>query len=226
MNANRFYVYLFLREDGTPYYVGKGCGGRQFDKRRTVKLPSDRSRNIRVLDGMTEEDALAWEMLLIARYGRKNIGTGILRNGTDGGEGTSNPSKELRDLRGATWRGKNQSKAHIERRVEARRKNGKSLHSNETRQKMSVAHSGKTLSAKHKANIGKASKRCQSERGAKELGISVEAFDRLTKKQRFSMRTFLKKFPFVSGVEYLAMDRGQRTSLSARFRGVAIVQGT
>jgi hypothetical protein len=85
--ANRFYVYLFLRHDGTPYYVGKGTGRRQWDPLRCTPLPPDPARNVRVLDGMSEEDALAWERLLIARYGRKDTGTGILRNLTDGGDG-------------------------------------------------------------------------------------------------------------------------------------------
>ena len=88
---NRYYVYLFLREDGTPYYVGKGTGGRQWDWRRPdyAPLPADRARNIRVLDGMSEEDSHAWEKLLIARWGITRYGTGILENRTYGGEGTS-----------------------------------------------------------------------------------------------------------------------------------------
>lgn len=85
--ANRFYVYLFLRGDGTPYYVGKGTGRRQWHPLRCAPLPSDPARNVRILDGMSEEDALAWEQLLIAYYGRKDNGTGILRNLTDGGDG-------------------------------------------------------------------------------------------------------------------------------------------
>lgn len=99
---DRFYVYLFLRTDGTPYYVGKGTGDRQFKRRRheRAKLPTDPTRNVRILDGMSEEDAHAWEMLLIARWGRKDIGTGILYNRTDGGEGVSGHrhSEETRTL--------------------------------------------------------------------------------------------------------------------------------
>jgi predicted XRE-type DNA-binding protein len=44
----------------------------------------------------SEADALAAEMFLIAYYGRKDLGTGCLRNRTDGGEGISNPSTETR----------------------------------------------------------------------------------------------------------------------------------
>lgn len=94
---SRFYVYLFLRTDGTPYYVGKGTGNRQWRRRRGgANLPADPARNIRILDGMSEEDAHAWEKLLIARWGCKHNGTGILRNLTDGGEGASNPPESVR----------------------------------------------------------------------------------------------------------------------------------
>src|ERR1700693_826234 len=76
-----FYTYLWLREDGTPYYAGKGQGDRAF---RKGCPPADR---IIIQFWPSEEDAFAGEKFLIALYGRKDNGTGILRNMTDGGEG-------------------------------------------------------------------------------------------------------------------------------------------
>jgi len=114
MDANRFYIYLFLREDGTPYYVGKGQGRRQWQKNRTTKLPADPARNVRILDGMSEEDAFAWEQTLITRYGRKDNGTGILRNLTDGGDGVSGlqHSEETKERMSSAHKGKSMSKSH------------------------------------------------------------------------------------------------------------------
>jgi hypothetical protein len=86
-----FYVYAYLRaNDGTPYYIGKGKGERAFHPyHRYVATPKD-IKHIQFLGtGMNEPDALQAEMLLIAFYGRKDCGTGILRNLTDGGEGLS-----------------------------------------------------------------------------------------------------------------------------------------
>jgi hypothetical protein len=91
-----FYTYLYLREDGTPYYVGKGSGGRAFiNSSRRVRVPTDKAR-ILVQEFPTEQDALAAEIFLISYYGRKDIGTGCLRNLTAGGDGLSNPSLETR----------------------------------------------------------------------------------------------------------------------------------
>jgi hypothetical protein len=87
---NNFYVYLYLREDGTPYYVGKGKNNRAFQiAKRRMKPPSDKSRIIFHTENLTEDQAFELEKELIAKYGRKDNGTGILRNLTDGGEGTS-----------------------------------------------------------------------------------------------------------------------------------------
>ena len=42
-----------------------------------------------VKDNLTEEEAHSLEIKLIAEYGRKDLGSGILRNKTDGGEGVT-----------------------------------------------------------------------------------------------------------------------------------------
>jgi hypothetical protein len=88
---NIYYVYTYVREDGTPYYIGKGKGDRAFEKHRNGKLsvPEDKSRIIFLVEQLSEQDAFDIECLFIKLYGRKNNNTGILRNMTDGGEGTS-----------------------------------------------------------------------------------------------------------------------------------------
>ena len=87
-DPNRFYIYTFLREDGTPYYVGKGTGNRAWKKGRNLR-PTDDSRISIIKDTLTETEAFDEEMRLIKLHGRKDNGTGILRNLTDGGEGSS-----------------------------------------------------------------------------------------------------------------------------------------
>jgi len=90
VNPNRFYTYAYLREDRTPYYIGKGKGNRAYKKYKgEIKLPKDKSRIILLKQNLTEEEAFKHEIYMISLFGRKDLGTGILRNKTNGGEGCS-----------------------------------------------------------------------------------------------------------------------------------------
>jgi len=80
---------MYLREDGTPYYIGKGSKRRAWSTVRIVNKPYDPARIKIFLDDLDEQDALNLEEVLIAQYGRKDNGTGILRNLTEGGDGVS-----------------------------------------------------------------------------------------------------------------------------------------
>jgi hypothetical protein len=96
--ATQFYSYLWLREDGTPWYVGKGSGKRAYERHKGHWAPKDRSR-ILVLNRNSEQEAFDTEIELIRNWGRKDIGTGVLHNHTDGGEGHSGyvPTAEHRE---------------------------------------------------------------------------------------------------------------------------------
>jgi hypothetical protein len=92
-NPNRFYVYAFLRKDRTPYYIGKGSGLRAWKNRRgKIHKPKEKDRILIIWRNLSEQEALAHEIRYIAAFGRKDLGTGILYNRTDGGDGTSRRS--------------------------------------------------------------------------------------------------------------------------------------
>ena len=138
-NPNRFYTYAYLREDKSPYYIGKGSGRRAYQKHTGFNPPS-KNRILLLKENLTEEEAFTHEKYMIAVFGRKDLRTGILHNKTDGGEGPSGVivSDEFKEKIGNIHRGRKRSE--------------------NTKKRMSESARGKIKEDSHKKNISDAIK--------------------------------------------------------------------
>ena len=158
-----YYTYAYLREDRTPYYIGKGTGNRIYSTNRRIKPPKDKSKVIYLKQNLTEEEAFRHEIYMIAVFGRKDLGTGILQNLTDGGEGVGGRilSQESRRKISASSKGKTFSEEH-KMKIGAASKGRNTMlgktHSEETRKKMSEERKGKTFSEETKMKMSEARK--------------------------------------------------------------------
>jgi hypothetical protein len=136
-----YYTYAYLREDKTPYYIGKGKCNRAYRRRKVdIKPPKDKSRILILKQNLTEQEAFRHEVYMIAVFGRKDLGTGILHNRTDGGDGGSGAIR-----------------SDETRRKISEASKGKTF-SEETKRKLSEANRGKTFSEEHKRKLSEVRK--------------------------------------------------------------------
>ena len=161
---SEFYVYAYLRnkdsttgKTGTPYYIGKGTGNRAYVK-HYAPLPKDKLNITFIKQHLTEQQAHNLEIELIAKYGRKDLGTGILHNRTNGGEGISNPSVATRQKLAYAKRNES-AETRLKRSIAAKNRVRRPC-SEETKRKISEANQGKkrSLEAKEKMSIVKVNK--------------------------------------------------------------------
>ena len=152
-----YYVYEYLREDGTPYYIGKGRKDRWKSKDHNVGIPP-KERIRFAAKNLSADDAKNLEIELIAKYGRKDIGTGILRNLTDGGEGS--PGRIATDeMKQKLKIARSKQIITSETREKMRKAHTGRVHSIETKQKMSNSALGKSKSFETIKKIKEARKR-------------------------------------------------------------------
>jgi hypothetical protein len=150
-----YYTYAYLREDKTPYYIGKGKGKRIYSTCRRIKPPKDKSRIIYLKQNLTEEQAFKHEIYMVDVFGRKDLGTGILYNMTNGGEGMSGAIRSDEYRKKMSEAKKNHTVSEeTKRKLSEAHKNP----SEETRKKISEANKDKTLSKETRRKLSVAKK--------------------------------------------------------------------
>ena len=158
-----FYIYVLFREDGSPFYIGKGRNrrwdmhewyarrgnnGRRFAIIRRMIAQGIEVPKAKLHEGLTAAEASGYKVALIAAIGRYPHGP--LANLSAGGEGYSDPPDEVRARKAAAMRGQTRSPETCARIGDAHR--GKVIRQ-ETRAKLRAANLGKKQTPEHVANM-------------------------------------------------------------------------
>lgn len=177
-----YYIYAYIRKsDNTPYYIGKGKNKRAWSKEHNVSVPKDKSKIVIMEKNLTEIGALALERRYIKWYGRKDIGTGILLNKTDGGDTTIgySPPQEVRDKISKSLKGVKKPKGHGEK-ISQFRKTFK--YSEESKLKIGNSNRGKKRTDEQRKKqslnqLGRKQPQSQKEKVAQKLSKQYQLTD-------------------------------------------------
>ena len=167
-----YYTYAYLREDKTPYYIGRGkhhsgCKYQRMSAKHACIIPPQ-ERRIVLKDNLSREQAIKHEEYLIDLYGLVSDGTGILRN-------------YVRDSRGGSYEGRKLSEETKQKMSLAMKKRWESglYDTDEYRNKISESnrknprvkqHSEESKEKQRKASTG----RLQSEETKKKRSESIK----------------------------------------------------
>jgi len=148
LRSGKVYSYLLVRPNGIPFYAGVGRCSRykakkanKWAERIRAKIEREGGRVLYIVfDQSSWDEACTHEKELIAKYGRQDLGTGVLVNATDGGEGVPGrimTKDQLAHLgsqqRGKKWAPDDPRRELISRQFKGRKPN----HSPELKQQLS-----------------------------------------------------------------------------------------
>jgi hypothetical protein len=207
----RFYVYIYRDpETHIPFYVGKGSGSRKngihphgWCGKKLQKLTKKNLKPevVTYANHLTEKHAFALERILVKRYGRRDIGTGILLNNTDGGEGPAGVRFGPR------------SEEHRRHISEAKKGKPGTRHTEDFKRKLSERLKGKPKSAEHNR------KNAESHKGKKATQETRKLLSDRRKGKAFPLEARKKTVAFWTGHKHTEEAKAKISLARSKFTG-------
>jgi len=176
-----YYTYAYLREDKTPYYIGRGkyqseCKYHRMSQKHTCGIPP-KDRRIILKDNLSKEQAIKHEEYMIGLFGLICDETGILRNYVRDSRGGSNKGRKLSEetkqkmslAMKKRWEdGIYDNQEYKNKIAESNKKNPRvKKHSEETKQKQRESNIGRIQSEETKRKRSESIKKWWQERKSK-----------------------------------------------------------